>query len=115
MKKATIEDVKQAKEDWYVDPCFDLVDLISFSPDIDFSDYREEFLAFQKECEDEWDEKARKKEKEFQKKAEKIGLGGLLKLMQEHEKLLERHEKAIEYLANNDQESAVRALRGYIS
>lgn len=112
MKKATIADVEKEKKDWYHDPCYDLVEVIDLSENIDYSEYRQEFIDYQKKCETNWSKEEQKKEDSVAKEAERLGLSGLYKLIKQNELLLERQNKAITHLVENEPLVALKALRG---
>jgi hypothetical protein len=101
------EDVERLKRDWYDDPIWDIYNTEGFEA------YTEELRIYQKECEEIWEEKSRERMAKTDAEADKLGVRGLYRLILEHKELLERHERAIEYLGDGHSHQAYRALKGW--
>lgn len=89
---ATKNELDKLKSDWYRDPIWDIYETEGFE------EHQEELVAYQKQCEQAWEEEALQRESDLKKEAEKLGLVGLYKLLlKQEEELKELREKV-----NND-------------
>lgn len=103
----TIQEVEKLKANWKNDPCWDLYETEGFE------EYRDELKNFQEECEKEWENQRITKEMRLDMEAESLGVKGLYRLILEHNALLDRHQRAIEALADGESVKACRILQGY--
>jgi len=103
----TIQEVEKLKANWKNDPCWDLYETEGFE------EYRDELKNFQEECEKEWENQRITKEMRLDMGAESLGVQGLYRLILEHKALLDRHQRAIEALADGENFKAYRILQGY--
>lgn len=103
----TRKEVEELKEMWLSDPVWDLAETEGFE------EYKEELKKFQEEKEAEWEAMRKEEEKKLDAEADALGVRGLYRLVKKLETLLERHEKAIEALADGDNYRAYRILKGY--
>lgn len=101
------KEVESLKQNWLEDPCWDIEDTEGFE------EYSKELLKFRLKQEKTWEEKIKQEELELYEEAEKIGFKELYVMLKEHEKLLNRHFKAIELLSNGNNHGALRVLQGY--
>lgn len=101
------KEVESLKQNWLEDPCWDIEDTEGFEK------HKKELLEFRLKQERIWEEKRKQHEELELEEAEKKGLKGLYTMLKEHEKLLNRHFKAIELLANGNNHEALKVLQGY--
>jgi len=103
----TREEVEKLKKAWKYDPHWDL------SRTVGFEEYEEELLAFEEECKAEWDKRRGEEVEADKKEAEKLGCSYEVYLLIEQIQIMqERHERAIEYLAEGETMLAYKALKG---
>lgn len=67
--------MEKLKESWLKDPCWDIYKIEGFE------EYYDELKVFQEEYEKKCEEKYQKKIEEENRKAEKLGLGGLYRMI----------------------------------
>lgn len=103
----TVEEIEKLKRNWKSDPHWDLYDTDGFE------EHKDELKAYQEECEAKWKEEREKEEKAIDEQAESLGIKGLYRMIIQHKELLERHQRAIEVLADGDSHTAYRILNGY--
>lgn len=105
--KRTPEEIKHLKEQWSLDPIWDIEETEGFE------DHKEELSAYRHKCEAEWEAKKLAEEKEIDEAAEAAGVKGIYRMVKQHEKLIARHMRAIEALADGESNLAYRILKSY--
>lgn len=103
----TIAEIEKLKREWENDPCWDLYETEGFE------EHREELMAHQQKYEAKWEEMRLLKEKELDAKADKLGVRGLYRLIEQYRELLDKHNRAIEAIAAGHNHQASKILRGY--
>lgn len=104
--KRTVKELEVLKQNWRQDPCWDLYETE------EFEEHREELKSYQEKWEVIWEKEAQQREEAINLKAQQLGVKGLYCLILKHEELLQRHNRAIEFLSDNKTLEAYRALRG---
>ena len=102
----TVEEIEKLKRDWENDPCWDLYDTEGFE------EYTSELMEHQRKCESAWNKKIEKEELDIDKKAEELGIKGLYRIILKNKLLLDRHERAIDALADGNNHLAYKILNG---
>lgn len=98
LETKTREEIEALKRDWKNDPDWDIEDTAGFEA------YRDELKAFSDKCEAEWEkadeERQAREDKELEEELERIGLIGMLKVINALESRLEEAEARIYNLEN---------------
>lgn len=83
------EEVEKLKQDWKADPCWDIEETEGFG------EYKEELLKYRLECEAIWKAECAKRELEIDKKAQKLGIEGLYRLILKQQSKIEELEEKL--------------------
>jgi hypothetical protein len=102
----TATEIMELKQAWDQDPFWDLYNTEGYE------EHKEELRAYQEKREKEWRDRAIQRKKELDEEADKLGVRGIYRLVKKHEELLERHEKAMNLLADGNGYQAYKVLAG---
>lgn len=103
----TRQEVEALKSAWKAVPTWDLEDTEGFEA------HKDELKKYQMEQEMIWEEERRLQQENQEYEAERLGLAGLHRLVLGQTKVIERQQKAIEFLCDGEDHKAYRALRGW--
>lgn len=106
LQKKSRKDVEQLKLNWLNDPIWDLEETDGFE------EFSEELLRFRLMMEKKWEKIAKERELQIDEEAEKLGVKGIYRLLLEQKNKLNRHESAIESLADGNTLLAYHKLQG---
>jgi len=101
------EEVEALKQDWLSEPCYNLNGIEGFEA------YNKELEDFQAHWEQIWEEKENERQLAIDKKANKLGIEGIYRLVLKNQELTKRIEKACYSICDGETYNAYRILNGW--